>query len=563
VNPTGVMGNQIMCPAGPRPAIDCRGVLQQYSRDFKVDLGLMSKTTVGLGMTSTKLTEADALTSDLLQHSYQTCTLYNACIVSPQDYAAKTEKLQDLQLQVRRTLLGAGYGGQNIQINPVPGQPFPQPFPGAPGQPFPGQPGQTFPGQPTPSPQPFPPPGPQAGVNPAPYDPNMQQQQYAQQPNTAQFPMGSQPGGPSINVTVPNSTGSQTGDTILSILREGSRLLRETTSTPAPAQTQLAGVPQQDLDVALRGMLQSLKQDVVQRNPSLASSRAVVGNITEEGRPWSGPMGALIQERVASIVMTDSVFAQATGVQSRGITVKDVQSVRNVNDPRSLPALYNTDLAIAGTYQARPDGVAVKLTALQNSGEIAQATRLLPPNTIPNVVAATPQYASETNQLIGTMNDVAPRADSQLNITTGRPGQGSNYRLGEEITYFVTSTNDGFLYLFHIDGEKNVSRLFPNQYQADPRVRAGQVLQLPQPGAPFKFEASPPFGLETTFAIVTAAPLAENDLQSIQASFASAKQIAPVLAQARGIAVAPAGGGGGPAINSSVLWNSVTVLIRP
>src|SRR6478672_4764276 len=79
VNPTGVMGNQIMCPAGPRPAIDCRGVLQQYSRDFKVDLGLMSKTTVGLGMTSTKLTEADALTSDLLQHSYQTCTLYNAC----------------------------------------------------------------------------------------------------------------------------------------------------------------------------------------------------------------------------------------------------------------------------------------------------------------------------------------------------------------------------------------------------------------------------------------------------------------------------------------------------
>ena len=117
VNPTGMMGGQIMCPSGPRPAIDCRGVLQQYSRDLKVDLSLMSKTTIGLGLTSTKLTEADALTSDLLQHSYQTCTLYNACIVSPQDYAAKTDKLQELQLQVRRTLLGGAYGQQqNIQI---------------------------------------------------------------------------------------------------------------------------------------------------------------------------------------------------------------------------------------------------------------------------------------------------------------------------------------------------------------------------------------------------------------------------------------------------------------
>src|SRR5690349_393737 len=119
VNPTGLMGNQIMCPSGPRPALDCRGVLQQYARDLKADLNYMQKTTVSLGVTSNKLTEADALTSDLLQHSYQTCTLYNACIVSAEDYAVKTEKLQNLQLQVRRTLAGGLYGQQqNIQINP-------------------------------------------------------------------------------------------------------------------------------------------------------------------------------------------------------------------------------------------------------------------------------------------------------------------------------------------------------------------------------------------------------------------------------------------------------------
>src|SRR5439155_14596648 len=103
---------------GARPAIDCRGVLQQYARDLKVDLDAMSKFKVGLGITSNKMTEADALTSDLLQHSYQVCTLYNACIVSPQEYASKSEKLQELQLQVRRTLACGRYGQQHtIQIN--------------------------------------------------------------------------------------------------------------------------------------------------------------------------------------------------------------------------------------------------------------------------------------------------------------------------------------------------------------------------------------------------------------------------------------------------------------
>lgn len=569
VNPTGMAGGQVMCPSGPRPLIDCRGVLQQYSRDLKADLNLMQKTQIGLGLTTTKLMEADSLTSDLLQHSYQTCTLYNACIVSPQDYAGKTEKLQELQLQVRRTLLGGGAFGQqqNIQINPPFGQPFP---PGAPipGQPFPGQP---QPGQPFPGPGP----GPQAGV--AFPDPNMAQQfpgqpfpqqqpfpgqAFPQQPGSAQFPIGNQPGGPAVTVTAPNSTGSGTADTILNILREGSKLLRSTSpATAAPAPTPTAGVPGNDLDSALRGMLQSLKQGVSTRG--LANARAVVGNFTEEGKPYGGPMGALLQDRVSTIVMTDSVFPQATGVQSRGISIKDVQGVKNANDPKALPALYNADVAIAGTYQTRPDGVAVKLTAVQNSGEIASSNALVPASIIPNVVAATPQNANDTNQLINSVSQVAPRAEGQLNITTNRPGQGSNFRMGEEITYFVNSSSDGYLYLFHIDGEKNASRIFPNAYQPNPAIRAGQVIQLPQPGAPFKFEASPPFGLETTFAIVTPVPLGENDLTMIQGSFANANQVGPTLARVRGIAVSPAGGGAPVGGSNAVLWNSATVLIRP
>lgn len=235
---------------------------------------------------------------------------------------------------------------------------------------------------------------------------------------------------------------------------------------------------------------------------------------------------------------------------------------KNINDPRALAAIYNTDLAIAGSYQTRGDGVAIKLTALQNSGEIAQSNAIVPADVIPNVIAATPPNANETNQLIASMNQLAPRADGQLNITTHRPGQGSNFRMGEEITYFVKSTSAGYLYLFHIDGDKQVNQIFPNPYQPNPTIRAGEVVQLPSAGAPFKFEASPPFGLETTFAIVTPAPLTNSDLQTVQASFATPNQVGPTLARARSISASATGNVATTASNS-VLWNSATVLIRP
>src|SRR5207245_624252 len=159
-------------------------------------------------------------------------------------------------------------------------------------------------------------------------------------------------------------------------------------------------------------------------------------------QPWSGPMGALLQDRVSAIVINDGVFNQSTGVQTRGISIKEVATVGNANDPRALPALYNTDLAIAGTYQTQRDGVRVKLSALRSSGEIAQISKTIPANSIPDVVAATPQNAAETGQLLNSMNQIGPKAENKLNVTTNRPGAGSSFRLGEEITYFAGSSSD-------------------------------------------------------------------------------------------------------------------------
>ena len=560
-----------MCASGPRPVLDCRGVLQQYARDLKADLNVMSKVQVGIGLTTTKLTEADALTSDLLQHSYQTCTLYNACILPSEEYAARQEKLQNVQLEVRRALVGGGFAAfgqqQNIQINPNPGQPFPPQFPGAMG-PAPGFPqGGTAPG--------FPPTGPGAGIPPQggagfPFgDPNFppqagspQPQQIPGPPIVGQAPAGVPGASPTFSAKIQNPAGSQTGDTILNILRDGSNVFRgPSESAAASAKTKSASKqPAQDLDATLRGMVQSLRQDVAKKSPALASGRAVVGNFTEENRPWGSPLGAILQDRLSTIVLNGGQFKQATSVPMRGITVQEVAKVGNANDPKALTSLYDADLAISGTYQPQGDSVLVKLVAHQSGGVIAQTSRTVSASSFPDVVSATPQNAAETGQLLDSLGQIGPRADGRINITTNRPGAGSSYRLGEEITFLVSSNTDGYLYLFHADAEKNVTRIFPNQFQPQSIIRPGQTLQVPVPGANFKFEASPPFGLETTFAIVTTTPLSDGDLQAIQNGFTGSKREVPAVLKLRGIAVSPAGA---VAAAPPVQWNSVTVLVRP
>jgi len=506
VNPTGLAGGQVACGAdGSRPTLDCRGALQQFARDLKADLSYMSQAQIGLTVGTTKLAEADALSSDLIQHYYQTCTLYNACVISGQEYAAKTDKLQSVQLDLRRALTGIVSAQQNISINP----PGPYPTPG------------------------FSQPGVPSGYPP---------------------PQGGQlPGGGLPTSGFPRATGEASAtpriDAVLDILRDGSRSFRSVTAVPGqqPAPTQ------GDLDASLRALLQSIRRDVIRKQPALAQARAVVGNFTEDGKAWSSPLGATLQDRVSSIVASDRLFQSPR--QTRGITIKEVSSVANPNDPKALNTLYGSDVAIVGTYRVQEDRVRLQLVAVDGQGaQLAKAQDDIPRTSIPNVLATAPSNAADTANLLGTLGEADPQsADrSRVRVTTNRPGAGASFRLGEEIRYFVTSATDGYLYLFHVDGSNRATRIYPNDYQREASVQAGRTVSVPPDGATFRFEASPPFALETTLAIVAPTPLTEAQLRMVAQGLAAPTTRSAVI---RGVQQSTSPG--------NVAWGAVTVLIRP
>jgi hypothetical protein len=268
----------------------------------------------------------------------------------------------------------------------------------------------------------------------------------------------------------------------------------------------------------------------------------------------------VLQERVNAIVQQGRTF-QAAPLRTRGVSVKEVAGIQNPNDPRSLGRIYDTSIAIVGTYRPQPGQVGLSLTALDSNGnQLAEVTESIPAAAIPAVIPTTPANANDTTDLLDALQQLGPKAQgsARVEVTTNRPGAGASFRLGEEIRYFVTSTMAGHLYLLHIDAEKNVTRIFPNEYQRDARVQALMPVEVPGPGAPFTFEASPPFGLETTLALVTAVALDEASLQAVGTGL---KRPTPeALAGTRGVAVKAARpGSSAPAY----VWNTITVLVRP
>jgi len=232
----------------------------------------------------------------------------------------------------------------------------------------------------------------------------------------------------------------------------------------------------------------------------------------------------------------------------------------------------------------------LRLSSVDARGrDLAQEARGIARRAIPGAWPASAPNAPETSQLLNTLGQqMGPRTQgtARVEVTTNRPGTGASFRTGEEIRYLVTSTVGGYLYLFHVDAEKRILRIFPNQLQPDARVTGGAALEVPAPGAQFKFEASPPFGLETTFAIVTPVPLDDRDFVAAEGFFAKPRQEVPELLTSRGIRLRPtdgagaggpppaaaappsgsaggAGSGGPAALGDSLVWNYVTVLIRP
>jgi hypothetical protein len=83
----------------------------------------------------------------------------------------------------------------------------------------------------------------------------------------------------------------------------------------------------------------------------------------------------------------------------------------------------------------------------------------------------------------------------------------ATYAVGESVRLGVKVSEDAFVTVVNIGASGRVTQLFPNAYQPDNRVRAGETLEIPSPGSGAKITVGGQTGAELIKVIATSKPV--------------------------------------------------------
>jgi hypothetical protein len=91
------------------------------------------------------------------------------------------------------------------------------------------------------------------------------------------------------------------------------------------------------------------------------------------------------------------------------------------------------------------------------------------------------------------------------------------YHTGDTLTATIRSEKAGYLYLFNVDVDGEVTCLFPNKSQSNNKIEANTDVIVPDPNKPdYRIRVDEPTGKEVLKAIVTAQPLKDATLKDLK-----------------------------------------------
>ncbi len=91
-----------------------------------------------------------------------------------------------------------------------------------------------------------------------------------------------------------------------------------------------------------------------------------------------------------------------------------------------------------------------------------------------------------------------------------------SYQVGEEIGISVRVDEASYVYLFDVRPNGDITQIFPNRYDSNNYLRAGEVRTFPPSGARYVFNIAPPRGLSKVIAVASKNELNTNQLARFQ-----------------------------------------------
>ena len=94
-----------------------------------------------------------------------------------------------------------------------------------------------------------------------------------------------------------------------------------------------------------------------------------------------------------------------------------------------------------------------------------------------------------------------------LSIMTLLDRADATYAVGESLRIGIKSNEDAFVTVFNIGASGKITQLFPNGFQADNRINAGETLEVPSKSSESHIKVGGPVGIELIKVVATSKPV--------------------------------------------------------
>jgi TolB-like protein len=170
------------------------------------------------------------------------------------------------------------------------------------------------------------------------------------------------------------------------------------------------------------------------------------------------------------------------------------------------------DYYVSGSYRMERGGLEIRSRLIDTATRNIQSSA--------HILIERKELNPEDLVLIDTMAEEFKSAEKKKSyqdqlekLVSTKPNQSSfnaevwtdkkEYEINEKIVFYVKADKNGYLTLFDVGPNGNITVIFPNKYHRENFIRSGVTYQVPSPNYGFEFDVQGPAGLERIKAIVT------------------------------------------------------------
>ena len=252
------------------------------------------------------------------------------------------------------------------------------------------------------------------------------------------------------------------------------------------------------IDVLIDGQLVQLGQTLDSGSPLVVS----LDNILYQDKKMGSSFSSFLSHKLGSALSRSSKFELFARQELEKILEAIELSLSDLVDSSSavrVGQLKGMQALITGNFFNGDSAVTVFLNLVQiETGTLLSKIEFdVPKNSIPASVSIVPDNYNDALYVLNELSNMGEGQSDELGVKVWTTrGDGGTYRAGEEMIIQFFASQDCYIKLYHIDVDKRMSLIFPNQFYPDNHIRSGRIYKIPDSKYPFQFVLGAPFGLE-------------------------------------------------------------------